>query len=143
MLHWARTTHQYLAKKFNSDLAPKDLKEQALMDSYAFWAMTEVEADALRTMFQGIGRVHPDFLEGGGPEKVASNLARPMKAFEKWISGKEYLVGNRFTVADLNVANVFDWLVRGKYDFSPYPETKKWLDKCLGRPANNPPKARL
>ena len=134
---------QYLAKKFNHEMAPKSLQEQALMDSYSFWAMCEVEADALRNLFSAMGRTHPDYLEGGGKEKVLSNLARPMGAFEKWIAGKEYLVGERFTVADLNVANVMDWLVKGKYDFGPYPETKKWLDRCLSRPANNPPKARL
>jgi glutathione S-transferase len=130
----------YLAKKFNSDMAPKGLQEQALMDSYAFWVMCEVEVDALRILFAAIGRVHPDYLDGGGPEKVASNISRPMKAFEAWITGKEYLVGDRFTVADLNVASVMDWLVKAKYNFSPYPNTKAWLDKCLSRPANNPPK---
>jgi glutathione S-transferase len=129
----------YLAKKFNSDLAPTNPQEQALMDSYSFWVMCEVEVDALRTLFAAIGRVHPDYLEGGGPEKVASNLSRPMKAFEQWITGKEYLVSNRFTVADLNVATVMEWLVKAKYNFSPYPNTKIWLDKCLSRPAKTPP----
>ena len=59
--------------------------------------MCEVEADALRNLFSAMGRTHPDYLEGGGKEKVLSNLARPMGAFEKWIAGKEYLVGERFT----------------------------------------------
>ena len=43
--------NMYLAKKHGGELAPKDLAEDAAMLQWTFWAMTEVESNALTILF--------------------------------------------------------------------------------------------
>ena len=46
-----------------------------------------------------------------------------------------HLVGQRFTIADLNVASVIGWLAAADRDLSAYPNLSIWLTACAGRPA--------
>ena len=50
--------------------------------------------------------------------------------------GREHLLGNDFTVADLNLAAILRWAKVAELDFSTVPEVDCWLDACLARPAN-------
>ena len=49
------------------------------------------------------------------------------------MSKQSYLLGNAFTVADLNVAAVISRAV--DMDLSATPHLAAWLDRCLERPA--------
>jgi glutathione S-transferase len=49
------------------------------------------------------------------------------------VSKQPYLLGNEFTVADLNVAAVISRAV--EMDLSATPSLKAWLERCLERPA--------
>jgi glutathione S-transferase len=51
------------------------------------------------------------------------------------LAGREYLAGNSFTVADLNVASILVWGKMARLDMSGHPKTTRWLDGCLARPA--------
>jgi glutathione S-transferase len=45
------------------------------------------------------------------------------------------LLGDRFTVADLNVASVLSWARPAQIDMSPFPKVGEWLKNCAERPA--------
>jgi len=49
---------------------------------------------------------------------------------------KDYLLGNSFTIADLNVASVLNWAIPAKLEMSATPAAQAWLQKCLLRDAN-------
>jgi glutathione S-transferase len=51
------------------------------------------------------------------------------------LAESQYLLGNRFTVADLNVAGVMAGLVIAKFDLSAWPRVDAWLATCTGRKA--------
>ena len=115
----------YLAKKYGGPLAPKDAIEDAKFTQWAFWVMLEVEKDALGMLFGKMQKkdaaIH------------AQALSKQMPIIETALSGKEYLVGDRFTVADLNTASVINWALVGGFDFTPFPFTAKWLAVCNAR----------
>ena len=67
--------------------------------------------------------------------KARSDLDRPLRVLDGDLSTRPWLLGDRFTVADLNVASVLDWQRTTKLDLSPYPHVADWLSRCLGRPA--------
>ena len=46
-----------------------------------------------------------------------------------------WLVGGRFTVADVNVAEVVRYAAGAKSLFTTNPNVKKWFDACVARPA--------
>ena len=124
----------YLAKKAGGPLAPKDLAEDAAVQQWSLWAMTETEKPLLRALFHSLGLFgHPK-----DPAVVAEAMAeleRPFKVLDAHLAGREWLLGDRFTIADLNVAAVLSWAKTGRLDLSPYPNLKRWLDASLARPA--------
>jgi glutathione S-transferase len=60
-------------------------------------------------------------------------LQKPFKVLDAAVSKRDYLLGSRFTVADLNVAAVISRAI--DMDRSAFPHLKAWLTRCLDRPA--------
>ncbi len=124
----------YIAKKAGGDLAPKNLAEDAAQQQWSLWAMTETEKPLLRALFHSLGIMgHPK-----DPAVVAEcleELGRPFKVLDAELAKRDFLVGGRFTIADLNVASVLAWAKTARLDLSAYPNLNRWLDACLARPA--------
>jgi glutathione S-transferase len=63
-------------------------------------------------------------------------LARPMRVLDGALAGRPYLLGEGFSVADLNVHGVLGWApVFGKVSFAAWPNVAGWLRRCGERPA--------
>lgn len=126
--------NSYVLKKAGGDLAPKDLKEDGLLTQWSLWAMTEVEKPLLSALFHTLGIMGYE----KDPKIVADNLAeldRPLQVLDQALASDGYLMGGRFTVADLNVASVLSWAKTARLDLAAYPNVVKWLDASLGRDA--------
>ena len=46
-----------------------------------------------------------------------------------------YLLGQRFSVADLYVASILSWARQARVDLSPFAKAEAWLRACHERPA--------
>jgi glutathione S-transferase len=124
----------YLAKKYGigSALVPRSLEEEALVTQWSFWVVAELEKPLVTLVVNAIGyRV----VDEEALAKARSDLDRPLRVLDGDLSTRPWLLGDRFTVADLNVASVLDWQRTTKLDLSPYPHVADWLSRCLGRPA--------
>ena len=60
-------------------------------------------------------------------------IEAPFKVLNAALAAKPYLLGDEFTVADLNVAAVISRAI--DMDLSALPNLKAWLARCLDRPA--------
>ena len=134
----------YLAKKHRSPLLPSDLQQEMQVLQWSFWVMTEVEKPLLSLMLQRLEL--PDgpaarYLRERSPKdpvvekQAAEALEKPLAILEQQLTGRDYLLGAQFTVADLNVASVMSWAAGAKLDLSAQPNTQKWLGRCTSRPA--------
>ena len=135
----------YLAKKQASVLSPQDLQGEAQVLQWSFWVMTEIEKPLLKVMFQRMKL--PDdpqaakYFRERNPlnpevEKInAELLEKPLAVLNEYLSKRDYLLGNDFTVADLNVASVLSWAYPAKLDLSTKPHVQQWLSRCMARPA--------
>jgi glutathione S-transferase len=124
----------YLAKKYPGPLSPIDLSEDALATQWSFWAVTEIEkpllfASANRTLFS------PDQRDEEHALMAISKLERPLNVLEQLLHKQSFVLGNRFTVADLNIATVMDLAPQCNISLEKWPIVQKWLMQCLGRPA--------
>ena len=124
----------YLAKKHDGGLWPTTLQGEAEATQWSFWAMTELEKPALAVL------LHRMFLpEAQRNAELAregeQQLQGPLKVLNNALAQTGYLVGDTFTVADLNVASVLSWAKMGRMDLSPFPHVKGWLGSALRRPA--------
>jgi glutathione S-transferase len=75
-------------------------------------------------------------------ERIAAEAALGKEAtdqrlavLESELASRDYLVGNGFTIADLNLASVLYGSFVNGYDFTAFPKAKAWLSRCLERPA--------
>ncbi len=124
----------YLAKKHDKGLAPANLAEDAHAMQWSFWVMTEVEKTLLNAMLSSRGMMG----NAKDPDKAAGYLAeldKPFSVLNTQLAGREFLLGGRFTVADLNVASVLTWARPAGVALASYPNMEAWLGRCLGRPA--------
>ena len=143
----------YLARKYGpggpgEGLALRDLEEDALAMQWSFWVMTEIEKPLLRLTLARL-ELPEDSVEGRyfrervprGPEIEAAaeqELERPLAVLDGVLADREFLVAERFTVADLNVASVMAWSRPSRLDLSRWPNVAGWLARCLGRSAFRP-----
>ncbi|MDF3075513.1 MAG: gst 2 [Alphaproteobacteria bacterium] len=124
----------YLVRKYDNGkgLAPRNLEEEAAILQWTFWAMTEVEKQIIEWAFNAF--VWP--AERRAPkvaEAAMASIQAPLQVLDQALAGKQWLVGERFTLADLNVAAVLYRLLQA--DLSHVPNVQSWLRLCLERPA--------
>jgi glutathione S-transferase len=126
----------YLAEKYGKNsLWPSDLVGHASAYKWSVWGMTEVEPH-LMTILRNRVLNPPDKRDEAAATAAVEAFKGPMRVLDQALQGHEYLLGNSFTVADLNVASVMSWAAMLRLDLSATPNTQAWLQKCLGREAN-------
>jgi glutathione S-transferase len=123
----------YLAKKHSTGgLYPGTIEGEAKTWQWSLWALNEVDRGVNIWSLHAI-RLPP---EDRDPAKLAEALKvieRPFKVLDEALSDRAYLVGDDFTVADLNVAAVISRAI--EMDLSATPRLGDWLRRCLERPA--------
>ena len=62
-------------------------------------------------------------------------LGRPLMVLDAAVAAQPYLLGEHFTVADLNVASILSWARPARIDFGHVPKAADWLKRCAERPA--------
>jgi glutathione S-transferase len=63
------------------------------------------------------------------------SLKKPLAVLEQHFGNKDYLVGNRFTAADLNLAEVLRYVQSEQALFDAHPNVDAWIKRCQSRPA--------
>ncbi len=123
----------YLAKKHSAGkLYPATLEGEALAWQWSLWAVTEVDRGVNIWSLHAV-RLPPEERNAALREEALKVIASPFKVLDAAVAKQPYLLGNDFTVADLNVAAVISRAV--DMDLSEWPHLKDWLTRCLDRPA--------
>jgi len=131
----------YLAAKHGKDgFYPSSLEDQAICLQWSFWGMTEVEKPLL-TILIDMFMTPPDKRKPEAVAEAQKALPKPFAVLNGALEGREYLLGSTFTVADLNLASICSWSKPIKFDYGPFPNVGKWLDRCLSRSAYKAAKA--
>jgi glutathione S-transferase len=125
----------YLAKQYDSKgLYPKSAADEARAIQWSFWVMTEVEAPALQIMIHSV--VLPkEQRDAKVIDASTEKLKAPLAVLDAALAGRKHLLGDTFTIADLNVASVVAVLMRAQADLSRTPNVASWLGECVRRPA--------
>lgn len=125
---------RYAAEAGAEGLWPATPAERGQAAQWSLWVMTEMEAPLL----QVLRHRHTYPAERRDPaqaDEAEQRLQAPLAVLEGALAGRAHLLGEGFTVADLNVAAVMAWARWGKVNLAPFPNVKRWLDACLDRPA--------
>jgi glutathione S-transferase len=125
----------YLAKKYGTgELYPTAVEEEAKVLQWTLWAASEVEPLVLPSLLVKLG-----ISKDTETAKVGAQKVQPaMQVLDAHLQDREWLVGKKFSIADLNVACVVAAAYYGDIDLSYVPNVKSWLERCIARPARNP-----
>lgn len=124
----------YLARRHGGDLGPRDEEENARMVQWALFGATAIEAPAL-----AIQTVHNEGLEDTdrGRQEIADHverLHRPLRALDAHLGTRQWMVGGRFTVADINMAEILRYAQGEPGLLAAHPAVDGWLRSCQERP---------
>ncbi len=123
----------YLAEKYAPQLWADTIDDRARIYAWSLWAITNLQNEALRvlhhTMFIPEDKRSPHEVEAG-----KKGVQRYLDELEADLPASGFLVGGRYTVADLNVASVVN-LATALGAGAMGPRVKAWLDAAKARPA--------
>ena len=126
----------YLAEKYGkAPFWPVTAEGHGECYKWSFFGMTEIEPP-LMTILRNRLFLPADQRDEKAIQSATDSLKSPLKVLDDQLKTHPYLLGNDFTIADLNVASVLSFAMLVKLDMSATPATQGWLQKCLGRQAN-------
>jgi glutathione S-transferase len=144
-LYESMAINLYLARKHPGPLTLSTLEDEARAWQWSFWVMTEVEKPLVTVLLQRIE------MPAGSPEEryfrqrvpkdakkeqeSLAELEKPFAVLDAELAKRQWLVADRFTVADLNVASVMAWTRPAGIDLAATPHIAEWLRRCTSRPA--------
>lgn len=135
VLHESLAINLYLAKKHGGPLAAANLAEDGLIGMWTAWVLTEVEGHAINILYHRVARPVAERDEKVAQAAIAA-LKAPFAVLDTALAdGGGFLVGKRFTVADINVAECVRYAVPAAELFAAAPNVKAWLAACHARPA--------
>ncbi|MCB1390248.1 MAG: glutathione S-transferase family protein [Rhodobacteraceae bacterium] len=125
----------YLARKYGGPLAPATLAEEGEAMQWGFAAITGVEGPALDILYTYAGK-QQDTPEGQAKlvDRTAA-LARPLGRIEAHLTTRDWLMGGRFTVADILLAECVRYVQPHAPAMAPYPRLRDWIARCQARRA--------
>jgi glutathione S-transferase len=121
----------YLAKK-HGRLYPTTLEGEAKAWQWSLWAVQEVDRGVNIWSLHAI-RLPPEERDAARREEAIGVLKEPFRVLDEALADRSYLLGDDFTVADLNVAAVISRAI--EMDLSATARVADWLTRCLDRPA--------
>lgn len=134
VLHESLAINLYLARKHGGPVAAANVAEEGQIAMWSLWAATGVEPHAINILYHRLGNP-----TGAKDPKIADAaveaLKGPFAVLDKALAKSGWLVGDRFTVADLNAAEIVRYAQPAPELFEAAPRVKAWLAACQSRPA--------
>ncbi|MDQ0463171.1 glutathione S-transferase [Caulobacter ginsengisoli] len=131
VLHESLAITLYLARKFGGPITAQSLAEDGQILQWTLWAAATCELHCTPIVMHlqkssDLEPVRPSIEALRGPFDV---LEAALAESGGW------LVGGRFTVADLNLAEVLRYAQPARELFDDHPRVDAWIEACQARPA--------
>lgn len=124
---------RYLAAK-NSSLIPTDLEGRADCERWMDWQQTLLW-DGLKPIFFGMVRTAPEERDMEEIENAVSQTAATLGVLERHLSGREYVLGDSFSVADIPLAtSAYRWFGM-EIDRPELPNVRAYYERVAERSA--------
>jgi len=119
----------YLARRYAPGLLyPDSLEGEADAWRWSLWAQGQLEPWVMQD-----ARLAD--LRAAATAAMSQEVERALRLLDATLAGRSFLLGDAFSVADLNVAGVLSPSRASKLDLRPRAHVRAWLERCYGRPA--------
>jgi glutathione S-transferase len=119
---------QYLAdQKPDAGLAPKP-------GDPARYKLQEMLNFITSEMHKGMGNFFNPAMNDGWRQAVTDRLGVRMDWLAKQLEGRQYIMGDKFTVADAYLFTILNWAGPSKFDMSKWPAITDYYKRVAQRP---------
>jgi len=131
----------YLAKNYgDGKLWVDNPQDEAHLFQWLFFAASEMDKTLVTLALQ------KTFVpEDKRSDKVIADCLKTLdmnlKILDGRLQGRDYLVADKFTAADLTLAAMLKYYEMSGYDFKDYPNVATWYDRCNARPSRSQKKS--
>lgn len=118
-----------------TEYLPSDPFERAQVLQWMFFEQYDHEPNIAVARFWKIAGIEPD------AEQLAAKRAggeRALGALERGLTGREFLVGDRYSIADIALYAYTHVAPEGGFDLEPYPAIREWLPRVAAQPGYVP-----
>ena len=124
----------YLAETYKPQLLGIDNKQHGLVQQWSLWGIGELQPPII-TVFIQLVFVPEERRDNEAIEKAMAKIPGLLAVLNDALEGRNNLVGDEFTLADLNVASVASLCSEIKLSLTSYKNIQTWLAKIAERPA--------
>ena len=124
----------YLAKTYGGALYPDNPADEARAWQWSVWGISEIEPLQMQIVVQKLFTPE-DKRDPKVIERAGRGLQRPLKVLDAALADRPWLLGDRFTVADLNLAECLRYAQGHPTLLGEFPAVKAWLERCQSREA--------
>lgn len=132
--------NNYLADAYKPELLGNTPQERGLVSQWNIWSVVDLQVPLISAFIQLVFVPEPH-RDAEVIAKAFEKIPPMLDTLEGELAGNEYLVGNRFTLADLNTAFVVGICDDIKFDLSAYSNINQWRDRIANREATKRYKA--
>jgi glutathione S-transferase len=116
-------------------LYPAPGLERAESLKWMVWATASLLEAIQRYVANSAEHVPAEQRNARAAEVAREDLERMLAILDRALADRPYLVGGRFTLADLAVCGFVPYLQFVGYDISHHPHIQPWVERCFSRPA--------
>jgi glutathione S-transferase len=116
-----------------TEFVPADRYERAQVMQWQFFEQYDHEPNIAVARFWELADIHPPEAEREAKRKGGE---RALAAMERHLARHEFLVGGRYTIADISLYAYTHVAPEGGFPLSPYPAVREWLARVAAQPGH-------
>ncbi|MGZ4297631.1 MAG: glutathione S-transferase family protein [Solirubrobacteraceae bacterium] len=116
-----------------TEYVPSDAYERAQVLQWQFFEQYDHEPNIAVARFWELADLHPS------PDDLAAKRAggeKALGAMEGHLAGREFLVGDRCSIADISLYAYTHVAPEGGFTLEPYPAVREWLARVASQPGH-------
>jgi glutathione S-transferase len=125
----------YIAQRYGmGKLWPTGDDAHARIIQWTLWAANELEPVSYG-MLREVAMTKPEERKADVIAALGERAKPLLQVLTVYLERHQNLIGDAFTLADLQVACVLDYCIRGEFSLAPWPKVAAWHAACQARPA--------
>jgi glutathione S-transferase len=121
----------------NTRFVPDDPYERAQVLQWMFFEQYDLEPSIAVVRFWVAYSGRPDLFADRLEERTKAGL-RALAALERHLEGRQYVVGDFYSLADLALYGYTHVAPEAGFDLEPHPAVRAWLDRVAAEPGHVP-----
>jgi glutathione S-transferase len=116
-----------------TEYVPTDAYQRAQVLQWQFFEQYDHEPNLAVARFWELADLHPSAAELGAKRAGGE---KALGAMERHLAGRAFLVGDRYSIADISLYAYTHVAPEGGFSLGPYPAVREWLARVASAPGH-------